>query len=126
MVSPWFTVEFLIFVPMETNRQKRITRLLQKDLGEIFQVEGRGWFPGTLVTVTKVQITNDLSIAKVYLSIFGKNQSGVIGQVSARGKEIRGLLGIRIKNQLRIVPELRFFVDDSLDYLENIERLLKQ
>jgi len=126
MVSPWFTVEFLIFVPMETNRQKRITRLLQKDLGEILQVEGRGWFPGTLVTVTKVQITNDLSIAKVYLSIFGKNQSGVIGQVSARGKEIRGLLGIRIKNQLRIVPELRFFVDDSLDYLENIERLLKQ
>jgi ribosome-binding factor A len=111
---------------METNRQKRITRLLQKDLGEILQMEGRSWFPGTIVTVTKVQITNDLSIARVYLSIFGKNQGEIINQVTARGKEIRRLLGIRIKNQLRLTPELRFFVDDSLDYLENIERLLKQ
>ncbi|HSV88611.1 MAG TPA: 30S ribosome-binding factor RbfA [Bacteroidales bacterium] len=111
---------------METNRQKRITRLLQKDLGEILQVEGKSWFPGTMVTVTKVHITNDLSIAKVYLSIFGKNSADVINHVENRGKEIRKLLGLRVKNQLRIVPELRFVVDDSLDYLENIDRLLKK
>ncbi len=111
---------------MESNRQKRISRLLQKDLGEILQLEGRGWFPGAMVTVTKVQVTSDLSIARTYLSIFGKDAKEVLKQVETHTKEIRHQLGLREKNQLRHIPTLRFFIDDSLDYIENIERLLKE
>ena len=111
---------------MESQRQQRISRLLQKDLGEILQLEGRNWFPGAMVTVTKVQVTSDLSIARVYLSIFGKPADDVISVMNSKAREARRLLGMRVKNQLRHVPELRFFVDDSLDYIENIERLLKE
>lgn len=111
---------------MESNRQKRIGRLLQKDLGEILQIEGRGWFPGAMVTVTKVQVTSDLSIAKAFLSIFGKDAKETLAKVEVHNKEIRHQLGLRVKNQLRHIPELRFFIDDSLDYIENIERLLKE
>ena len=111
---------------MESNRQKRIARLVQKDLGEIIQLEGRNWFPGAMVTVTKVHVTSDLSIAKAYLSIFGKDAQEVLKLVQIHTKDIRRLLGQRVKNQLRVVPELRFFIDDSLDYIENIERLLKE
>jgi ribosome-binding factor A len=111
---------------METNRQKRISRLLQKDLGEILQIEGRGWFPGAMVTVTKVQVTSDLSIAKTYLSIFGKDAQEVLKTTQTHTKEIRHQLGLRVKNQLRHIPDLRFYIDDSLDYIENIEKLLKE
>ncbi len=111
---------------METNRQKKISRLLQKDLGEIIQIEGRGWFPGAMITVTQVKVTSDLSIARVYVSIFGKPAAEVIRQIEMHGKEVRKHLGIRVRNQLRQIPELRFYVDDSLDYIENIENLLKE
>ncbi len=111
---------------METNRQHRISRLIQKDIGEILQQGGKEWFPGAMITVTKVYITSDLSLAKIYLSIFGKDADKLLQQVKARNKEIRKHLGMRVKNQLRQVPELRFFIDDSLDYIENIEKLLKE
>ncbi len=111
---------------MESNRQKKISRLLQKDLGEILQINGKEWFPGALITVTKVYVSADLSIARVYLSVFGKDPGDVKAQADTMSREIRRLLGLRVKNQLRHIPELRFFVDDSLDYIENIERLLKQ
>lgn len=111
---------------METNRQKKVSRLIQKDVGEIIQVFGRDWFPGAMLTVTKVYVTSDLSIARIYISIFGKEAKEVIRQVEMHGKEIRKQLGLRVKNQLRHIPELRFFVDDSLDYIENIEKLLKE
>ena len=110
---------------METNRQQRISRLIQKDLGEILQISGRDWCPGAMITVTKVYVTADLSIAKVYLSIFGKDTKDVIKQVEMKGGEIRRQLGQRIRNQLRHVPDLRFYIDDSLDYIENIENLIK-
>ncbi|TVR41738.1 MAG: 30S ribosome-binding factor RbfA [Bacteroidia bacterium] len=110
---------------METMRQNRISRLIQKDLGEILQIAGRDWFPGTLITVTKVYVTTDLSIARVYLSVFGKDAGDILKQVDMRNKEIRKQLGARVKNQLRQVPDLRFFIDDSLDYIDNIEKLLK-
>lgn len=115
-----------IFAPMESNRQKRIARLVQKDLGGIIQLESRNWFQGAMVTVTKVYVTSDLSIAKAYLSIFGKDAQEVLRLVQIHTKDIRRLLGQRVKNQLRVVPDLRFFIDDSLDYIENIERLLKE
>ncbi len=111
---------------METTRQNRISRLIQKDLGEILQIAGRDWFPGAMLTVTKVYVTSDLSIARVYLSIFGKDARQILKQVEMKGKEIRKQLGLRVKNQLRQVPELRFYIDDSLDYIENIEKLLNQ
>ncbi len=111
---------------METTRQNRISRLIQKDLGEILQMTGRDWFPGAMVTVTKVYVTSDLSIARVYLSIFGKDARQILKLVEMKGKEIRKQLGMRVKNQLRQVPGLRFYIDDSLDYIENIEKLLNQ
>ena len=110
---------------MDTNRKNRVSRLIQKDLGEILQLAGRDWFPGAMITVTKVYVTSDLLIARVYLSIFGKDSKEVIKQVEHRGKEIRKQLGMRVKNQLRQVPELKFHIDDSLDYIENLEKLLK-
>lgn len=110
---------------MQTNRQKRIERLLQKELSHILQFEGRNWFSGSMVTVTKVSVSPDLGIAKVFLSIYGKDPSGAMKQIEMRVKEIRKILGIQVRNQLRAIPDLRFFVDDSLDYIENIEKLLR-
>lgn len=111
---------------METNRQKKINKLLQKDLGEIFQRESPNLFQRAMITVTQVKVTADLSIAKVYVSIFGSDAQKIITLIKSHGSEIRKQLGMRVKNQLRHVPELQFFVDDSLDYIENIENLLKK
>lgn len=111
---------------METNRQKKINKLLQKDLGEIFQREAPNLFQRAMITVTQVNVTSDLSIAKVYLSIFGTDSETILKQVKINTSEIRKQLGMRIKNQLRQVPQLQFFIDDSLDYIENIENLLKK
>lgn len=111
---------------METNRQKKINKLLQKDLGEIFQREAPIKFKRSMITVTQVRVTPDLAIAKVYLSIFGADTAEILNLVKTHTGEIRKQLGIRVKNQLRQVPQLQFFVDDSLDYIENIEKLLKE
>lgn len=112
---------------MESKRQQRISKLLQKDLGEIFQVELRHLTRGAMVTVTKVHITPDLAIAKVYLSLFAaKDKESLMKSIVKHASEIRGKLGNRIRHQLRAVPELHFYEDDSLDYIENIENLLDQ
>ncbi len=111
---------------METKRQEKINNLLQKDLGEIFQVEMRHVSKGAMITVTKVKVTPDLSLAKVYLSLFAtSDKDGLLSGIRKHSKEIRGKLGNRIRNQLRVVPDLSFYLDDSLDYIENIENLLK-
>jgi ribosome-binding factor A len=111
---------------METKRQLKISRLLQKDLGEIFQTESRGLFHGNMITVTKVYVTNDLSLARAYLSLFGPEDKQVLfGKINQHRKEIRHQLALRVKNQIRAIPELEFFIDDSLDYIDNIEKLLK-
>lgn len=111
---------------METKRQLKISRLLQKDLGEIFQIESRGIFHGSMITVTKVHVTNDLSLARVYLSLFGPQEKQVLfGDINKHRKEIRHQLAVRVKNQIRAIPDLEFFIDDSLDYIDNIEKLLK-
>jgi ribosome-binding factor A len=110
---------------METTRQQKISRMLQKELGEIFLLYARE-LHGTLITVTDVRISPDLGIARTHLSVFPSNKAtSVIKQVNADTKSIRFDLGKRVRNQLRIVPELFFHVDDSLDYLENIDNLLK-
>ena len=112
---------------METTRQHKIARLLQKDLGEIFQAMGRDNFPGNMITVTKVYVSPDLFIAKAYLSLYGKTEKNILlAQIKEHRKEIRLKLGNRIHNQVRSIPELDFFIDDSLDYIENIDNLLKK
>lgn len=100
--------------------------MLQKELGEIFLLYAKE-LHGTLITVTSVRVSPDLGIARTYLSIFpGNKVNEVLGKVNSDTKSIRFDLGKRVRNQLRIVPELYFHVDDSLDYLENIDNLLKQ
>ena len=111
---------------METKRQERINKLLQRDLSEIFQREIGHVTQHAMVTVTKTKVTPDLSLAKVYLSLFAtKDAEALMKNINAHTGEIRGKLGARIRHQLRAVPELRFYRDDSLDYLDNIENLLK-
>ncbi|MCF8299149.1 MAG: 30S ribosome-binding factor RbfA [Saprospiraceae bacterium] len=111
---------------MESQRQLKISKLIQKDLGEIFQMEGRN-YGGVLITVTKVKVTRDLGLARVYLSLFATPDKEILFEkIKLRTKEIRHQLAQRVKHQLRTVPVLQFFMDDSLDYIENIDKLLKE
>jgi ribosome-binding factor A len=111
---------------METTRQQKIARLIQKDLSNIFQTETRQ-MRGVLVSVSAVRISSDLSVAKAYLSIFPSSKAEeIINNVNANASRLRYTLGTLERHQLRIIPELKFFIDDSLDYVENIDRLLKE
>lgn len=111
---------------MTTTRQNKVARLLQKELGDIFQKEAMNMFRGALISVTIVRVAPDLSFAKVYLSIFApsKDEKELYQAVQDKSKTIRQMLAQKVAKQLRIVPELAFFVDDSIEYQENIERLL--
>ena len=110
---------------METTRQNKIARLLQKELGDIFLLQTKSMH-GVLVSVSAVRISPDMSIARVYLSIFPSEMGEeLIKNINANMKSIRYELGTRVRFQLRIIPELKFFLDDSLDYLERIDELLK-
>ena len=112
---------------MDTTRQNKVSRLLQKELADIFQRESRNLFDGAFITVTQVRVSPDLSSAKIYVSLFLVKDTGVLlKKIKETYPEIRKLLGIRIKKQLRIVPALDFFIDDSMDYAEKIDRLLKK
>lgn len=111
---------------MQETRQNRIARLLQKELSLIFQSQTR-MMHGTMVSVTRVRISPDLSVCTAYLSIFPSDKGEeMLRNVVANEKTIRYELGTRVRNQLRIIPELRFFIDDSLDYIEHIDELLKK
>ncbi len=112
---------------MDSKRQNKVSKQIQKDLGEIFQRGSVSLFNGAMITVTKVYVTGDLSIAKAYLSLFAtKDKSDLLNSIRHNTPEIRHQLGRRIKNQMRKVPELRFYEDDSLDYIDNIENILNQ
>ncbi|MEI8203868.1 MAG: 30S ribosome-binding factor RbfA [Bacteroidota bacterium] len=112
---------------MESIRQQKINRLLSKELSNIFRADSHSSYDGAMITVTVVKITKDMSIAKVYLSLFlVKNKEEMISRIKENTREIRYKLGTKVKDQLRITPELEFFLDDSLDYIENIDNLLKQ
>ena len=117
-------VEIIINKNMQETRQNRISRLLQKELASIFQTQTR-MMHGVLVSVTRVKVSPDLSICTAYLSIFPSEKGDeLLKNINANEKTIRYELGQRVHNQLRIIPELRFFIDDSLDYLERIDSLL--
>jgi ribosome-binding factor A len=111
---------------MQETRQNKIARLLQKELSLIFQGQTR-MMHGVMVSVTRVRVSPDLSICTAYLSIFPSDKGeDILKNVTASEKTIRYELGTRIRNQVRIIPELRFFIDDSLDYIEHIDELLKK
>jgi ribosome-binding factor A len=111
---------------MDSTRQEKYSKLIQKEIGEIFQRNGRNFYGKAFVTVTNVRVSPDLGIAKIYVSIFGMPDSKkVLEEIDSHNKEIRKQLGNSIRHQARIIPELKFFLDDSLDYVEKIEKLLK-
>ncbi|MDO6491335.1 MAG: 30S ribosome-binding factor RbfA [Cellulophaga sp.] len=112
---------------METQRQKKIGGVIQKDIADILQrAVIDGGLRGTLISVSKVVVTTDLSIAKVYISIFPhKNADELLEGIRSNQPLIKHELAQRTKNQLRRVPELLFFIDDSLEYIDGIEKSLK-
>ena len=111
---------------MENTRLLKIGRLLQKELGDIFLQEAKA-MPGILVSVSAVRVSADLSVAKAYLSIFPSEKADeILKAIRSNVKGIRYDLGQRVRLQLRKIPELAFFRDDSLDYIENIDNLLKK
>ena len=110
----------------ETTRQQKVARQIQKDLAEIIRLRGMAAYDGAMLTVSGVKITPDLALAKVYVSIFPSAKAkDVMDQLESEASRLRGELGRRVSKQLRIVPELVFYLDDSLDYVEHIDELLK-
>ncbi|MBO4447703.1 MAG: 30S ribosome-binding factor RbfA [Bacteroidales bacterium] len=110
-----------------TTRQLKVGRELQKALAEIIRSKGMAAFGGAMVTVSEVRISPDLSIAKVYVSVFPSDKAAtVMPLLEENSRALRGELGHIVAKQLRIVPELDFYLDTSLDYAERIDSLLKQ
>lgn len=107
-------------------RQEKIAELVKRELSIIFQRYARDWFSGAFITVTNVRVTPDLSVAKVYVSLFASaDKEGVLEIIKRETNKVRKQLGLATGKQLRIVPNLLFFIDDSLDYAEKIDELLK-
>lgn len=110
----------------ESTRQKKVSRLIQKEVADIFLRKGNEYAPGKMISVTRVRISPDLSFAKIFLSIYPSgNQEQILHSVQEHASRIRFDLGHKVRSQLRIVPEIAFFIDDSLDYIDNINKLLK-
>jgi ribosome-binding factor A len=111
---------------MESTRQKKVSRLIQKELADIFLRKGNEFAHGKLVSITRVRVSPDLSFAKVYISIFpATNQEHILHSMKEHSSKIRFDLGQKIRSQLRIVPDIAFHIDDSLDYIDKIDKLLK-
>lgn len=112
---------------MDSTRQQKVARLIQKELAEIFLQESRNLFQGKMISVTIVRVTPDLAMAKSYISIFpSDNNKEILKAIRIANPKIRGLLGRKVGKQIRIIPELEFYIDDSLDYIDNINSLLKE
>lgn len=112
---------------MASIRQEKVARLVQKELGDIFLLKGTTLFGNAFITVTGVRVTPDLSLARVHVSLFKTSDSkALLEQIKLHSKDIRRELGNRVGKQLRITPNLEFYLDDSLDYVEKIENLLKK
>ena len=110
---------------MDSIRQNKVARLIQRDLSEMFQQECKEYTEGAMLSVTAVRVSPDLSYAKIYVSIFPSERVEAVMKSLEKNKSIRFILGKKVGKQMRIVPELRFFVDDSLDYIDKIDELLK-
>ncbi len=109
---------------MESKRQQKVARQLQKDLSEIFQRDVPHLFNGAFITVTSVRVSPDLSVARVYLSFLAtKTKQLLLETIQEKGKVIRQHLGDRVRHQLRIVPDLSFYLDDTADYADKMDKL---
>jgi ribosome-binding factor A len=109
---------------MESKRQQKFAGVIQQDLAAIFQREGSNYLPNTMVTITKVRVTPDLAIARIFLSFFNTdNVQLALQTVKLHASEIRYKLGARIKDQVRIIPHLEFFVDDTSEYVDRMEKI---
>ena len=109
---------------MESKRQQKFAGVLQEELAAIFQREGSAYLPNTLVTITKVRVSPDLAVAKVYLSFLNTNNTALsVAEVNSHAGEIRYKLGSRIRHQARVVPTLSFFVDDTNEYVEHMDKI---
>lgn len=112
---------------METTRQQKIARQIQRDIADIFQKEAAHIVRGSMVTVTTVRVSPDFGYAKIYVSVFPFDKGdAILAELKNNNWMIRRALGQRIRFQLKVVPELEFFIDDSLEYIENIDNLLKE
>jgi ribosome-binding factor A len=111
---------------MESTRQKKVSRLIQKEVADIFLKKGSRLTHGKMISVTKVRVSPDLSFAKIYVSIYpSAGQDDVLKAIHEHSSKIRFEMGQKVRRQLRIVPEIAFFIDDSLDYIDKIDKLLK-
>ena len=111
----------------EGTRQLKVAREIQKDMAEIIRSKGMAAFSGAMVSVSGVKVSPDLSVAKIYVSVFPSEKAQAVMQtISENTRSLRGELGDRVGKQLRIVPEIVFYLDSSLDYVEHIEELLKK
>jgi len=111
----------------DSTRQLKVSRLIQKELSEIFRAESLSLFQGKMITVTTVRISPDLSVARVYLSLFQvEKPQEFVAMINEKEKEVRKRVATNVRFQLRIVPHFTFFVDDSLDYFEKIDQLLQE
>ena len=109
---------------MESKRQQKFAGVIQEDLAAIFQREAMNYLPNTLVTITKVRVTPDLAIARVFLSFFNNaNTQQSLATIKQHASEIRYKLGIRIKDQVRVIPQLEFFLDDTSEYVERMDKI---
>lgn len=112
---------------MESQRQQKFSRLIQKELGEIFQQDIKSMFGGAFITVTTVRMSPDLSVAKVFLSfLLVKDREALLEQIKSETKSIRNLLGQRIRKQVRIIPQLVFYLDDTMDYASKIDNIISK
>ncbi len=110
---------------METTRQKKVSRVIQRELGTYFQRNSSNYAKGGMITVTQVRVSPDLGIAKIYLSIFAvPDKEAVVQLIRDRSWEVRKYIANE-RNELRVAPELQFYIDDSLDQIERIDNLLK-
>ena len=111
---------------MESTRQKKVSRLLQKEAADLFLRKGNEFARGKMISVTRVRISPDLSVARIYISIFPSDgQEDIMKGIQDHSPKIRYEIGRKVGKQLRIVPEISFFIDDSIDYIDNIDRILK-
>ena len=112
---------------IESTRQLKVAKEIQKHMAEIISCKGMAAFGGALVSVSGVKISPDLSVAKIYVSVFPSEKAEtVMGTLDENARALRGELGSKVGKQLRIVPEIAFYLDSSLDYVEHIEELLKK
>ena len=111
----------------DSKRQKKYSRLIQKDLGEIFQREGRSFFDKAFVTITEVVMSPDLSVAKVYVSaLMTPDKRRLVENLNERRYEIRGFLGNKIGKQVKGIPELNFYLDNTLDHADRMDKVFKE